>query len=36
MSSTVSRLKSAGIAEDYGKKIRLTDAFRKTWLSYNV
>ena len=36
MNSTVSRLKSAGIAEDYGKKIRLTDAFRKAWLSYNV
>lgn len=35
MSSTVSRLKSAGIAEEYGKKIRLTDVFMKAWHSYN-
>ena len=27
MSATVSRLKSAGVAEDYGKKIRLTSSF---------
>jgi len=36
MSSAVSRLKSAGIAEDYGKKVRLTDAFEKAWFSYTV
>jgi serine/threonine protein kinase len=33
MSATVSRLKSAGIAEDHGKKIRLTTLFRKHYLS---
>lgn len=31
MSSTVSRLKSAGIAEDYGKKLRLTAEFLLAW-----
>ena len=31
MSATVSRLKSAGIAEDHGKKIRLTSEFLKDW-----
>jgi hypothetical protein len=31
MNSTVSRLKSAGIAEDHGKKVRLTDQFLSAW-----
>ncbi len=31
MSATMSRLKSAGIAEDYGKKTRLTQAFLDKW-----
>ena len=31
MSSAVSRLKSAGIAEDHGKKIRLTSKFVDDW-----
>ncbi len=31
MSSTVSRLKSAGIAEDHGKKVRLTAEFLSAW-----
>jgi hypothetical protein len=31
MSATVSRLKAAGIAEDFGKKIRLTRSFREDW-----
>ena len=31
MSSTVSRLKSAGIAEDFGKKVRLTAEFLSAW-----
>jgi hypothetical protein len=31
MSATISRLKSAGIAEDYGKKIRLTPEFLDKW-----
>ena len=31
MSSAVSRLKSAGIAEDHGKKIRLTADFSAAW-----
>ena len=33
MSATVSRLKSAGIAEDYGKKLRLTQNFMDAWHS---
>lgn len=35
MSATVSRLKAAGIAEDHGKKIRLTDDFLKSWSDIN-
>ena len=35
MSATVSRLKSAGVAEDYGKKIRLTSSFVAAWNSYS-
>tara|TARA_X000000950_G_scaffold195071_1_gene235014 strand:+ start:2745 stop:4949 length:2205 start_codon:yes stop_codon:yes gene_type:complete len=35
MSATVSRLKSAGVAEDYGKKIRLTASFVAAWNSYS-
>ena len=31
MSATISRLKSAGIAEDYGKKVRLTEDFLLAW-----
>jgi hypothetical protein len=31
MSSTVSRLKSVGIAEDHGKKVRLTAEFLSAW-----
>ena len=31
MSTTISRLKSAGIAEDYGKKVRLTEDFLSAW-----
>jgi len=31
MSATISRLKSAGIAEDYGKKVRLTPEFLEEW-----
>ena len=31
MGSTVSRLKSAGIAEDHGKKVRLTADFLSAW-----
>jgi len=31
MNATVSRLKSAGIAEDHGKKVRLTDQFLVAW-----
>lgn len=31
MSATISRLKSAGIAEDYGKKVRLTPEFLDRW-----
>ena len=31
MSSTVSRLKSAGIAEEHGKKVRLTQRFIDAW-----
>jgi hypothetical protein len=31
MSSSVSRLKSAGIAEDHGKKVRLTAEFLSAW-----
>ena len=34
MSSTVSRLKSAGIAEDHGKKVRLTADFLAAWASF--
>ena len=33
MSATVSRLKSAGIAEDHGKKVRLTQEFIGAWRS---
>ena len=35
MSATVSRLKSAGVAEDYGKKIRLTASFVAAWNGYS-
>ena len=35
MSATVSRLKSAGVAEDYGKKIRLTSSFVAAWNNYS-
>ena len=35
MSATVSRLKSAGVAEDYGKKIRLTASFIAAWNRYS-
>ena len=31
MSATVSRLKSAGVAEDHGKKVRLTQDFLSAW-----
>jgi serine/threonine protein kinase len=31
MNATVSRLKSAGIAEDHGRKIRLTEEFLEDW-----
>ena len=31
MSSAVSRLKSSGIAEDHGKKIRLKRDFVESW-----
>jgi hypothetical protein len=31
MSATVSRLKSAGVAEDHGKKVRLSSAFLEDW-----
>ena len=31
MNATVSRLKSAGIAEDHGKKVRLTETFVSAW-----
>lgn len=31
MSATISRLKSEGIAEDYGKKVRLTRKFTDSW-----
>jgi hypothetical protein len=34
MSSTVSRLKSAGISEDHGKKVRLTADFLAAWASF--
>lgn len=33
MSATISRLKAAGIAEDHGKKIRLTETFISAWES---
>tara|TARA_B100000989_G_scaffold292788_1_gene269226 strand:- start:544 stop:1128 length:585 start_codon:yes stop_codon:yes gene_type:complete len=35
MSATVSRLKSAGVAEDYGKKIRLTSSSVAAWNNYS-
>jgi len=31
MNATVSRLKSAGIAEDHGKKVRLSENFSRSW-----
>ena len=35
MSATVSRLKSAGVVENYGKKIRLTADFLAEWSKNN-
>lgn len=34
MNATVSRLKSVGVVEDYGKKIRLTPSFLAAWENY--
>ncbi len=31
MSATVSRLKKEGIAEDYGKKVKLTEEFQESY-----
>ena len=35
MSATVSRLKSAGVVESHGKKIRLSTDFLSDWVSIN-
>ena len=36
MSATVSRLKAAGILEDHGKKVRLTQRFLEDWRAFGV
>jgi len=36
MSATVSRLKSAGVVEDHGKKVRLTPSFLEDWRAAGV
>ena len=36
MSATISRLKSAGVVEDYGKKVRLTPGFLEDWRAAGV